>query len=275
MPSEFGAQLPALAAVLAIADEACALVLSMLKHPLKHRQKSDDSPVTVIDEAVDALLTTRLRALFPPAAWLSEETKDNAERLSAAWLWVVDPIDGTKSLLAGEPEFCVSIALVRSGVGPLLAVVANPMTAERFVAEKGHGARDETDSPLHVRPTFDRNAMIFLASRTDLGQGQWATVWPPAALRPMGSLAYKMALVAAGKADGHATLGPRSEWDAAAGALLIAEAGGQVADIAGDPLRFNQPVPLFNGLVVASATAFSAVMAAAVAQKQLQRHRSQ
>lgn len=258
--------LPRLDAVVAVAEAACELTRQMVCAPLQRRQKDDDSPVTAIDEAVDAYLHAHLRPLLPQAAWLSEETKDQPERLTARWLWIVDPIDGTRSLLAGEPEYCVSIALVDCQQGPQLAVVANPSTGDIFRAQAGHGAYDRHDRKLAVRANWNPAAAAFLASRSDVRKGMWRQRWPEGALRPVGGLAWKMALVAAGFADGHATIGPRSEWDAAAGALLVAEAGGACSDLAGRPLRYNQPAPHYQGCVVASAAAFAAMLAAAQAE---------
>ncbi|MBM4344306.1 MAG: 3'(2'),5'-bisphosphate nucleotidase CysQ [Deltaproteobacteria bacterium] len=265
MPHESPAP-PTLEAVVAVAQGACELTRCLVRSPLQRRQKDDDSPVTVVDEAVDAYLHAHLRPLFASAAWLSEETKDRPERLGAHWLWIVDPIDGTRSLLAGEPEYCVSIALVECAFGPRLAVVANPSTGDVFRAEAGGGAFDQRDHPMRVRPRWNPTEATFLASRTDAAQGLWRERWASGTVRPMGGLAWKMAMVAAGKADGHATLGPRSEWDAAAGALLVAEAGGRCCDLAGRPLRYNQAVPHYRGCVVASAAAFDAMLAAAQAE---------
>ncbi len=238
----------------------------LLCAPLDSRSKADDSPVTAIDEAVDAYLHAHLRPLMPAAAWLSEETKDQPDRLNARWRWLVDPIDGSRSLLAGLPEFCVSIALVDCLSGPQLAVVANPSTGDVYRAQAGSGAFDQQDRALRVRPNWQAESATFLASRSDVAKGMWRDQWPTGTLQPMGGLAWKMAQVAAGAADGHATIGPRSEWDAAGGALLVTEAGGRCSDLAGQALRYNQPTPHYQGCVVASEAAFATLLAAAQAE---------
>lgn len=254
MPPE--ARLPPLSAVAELTEAACQLVRAMLQRPVGKRQKSDESPVTEIDMAVDAFLHRELLGLMPLSGWLSEETADRPDRLQQDWVWVVDPIDGTRSLLAGEPEFVVSVALVGPDGLPQLAVVANPSTGEVFSAEHGKGARDRDGQLLRAKLAFDPQDWCMLVSRNEVAAGLWRDCVPVANQRPMGSLAYKMALVAAGAYDGHATNGPRSEWDAAAGALLISEAGGICSDAHGRPLRFNRPRPRFDGCVAASTPAY-------------------
>jgi len=262
------AEVPSPARVAEVAEAAAAIVRSMAAGPLDARTKADESPVTAIDLAVDRHLREALRALCPSAGWLSEETADSRVRLERELVWIVDPIDGTRSLIAGLPEYSVSIALVRSGTGPVVAVVANPVTGDTFTAERGAGAFDRSGRRLRTR-AFDPAAPRLLASRTDLRGGLWRDACPATWLTPMGSLAWKMALVAAGRFDGHVTPLPRNEWDAAAGALLVAEAGGRSSDGAGGPLTFNRADPSWSGFAVASEAAWPVVCAvgAKVAQR--------
>ena len=131
--------LPSLAAIAEVVDGACQLVRELLAQPWSQQAKTDASPVTSIDLAVDAWLHQHLRPLAPDAGWLSEETADDATRLDCGRLWLVDPIDGTRSLVAGLPEFCVSVALWERGVGPRLAVIGNPSTGEQWRAGVGEG----------------------------------------------------------------------------------------------------------------------------------------
>lgn len=264
-------ELPSLAAVLGVVEAACELVLDLLRNPIDGWEKTDDSPVTSIDIAVDRFLHAHLRALMPEAGWLSEETADDAGRLAFQHLWVVDPIDGTRSLLAGRPEFCVSAALVRTGEGPLLGVIANPMTGERFTARLGHGSHDGEGRRLQVAGQRAADDLRVLVSRSDVAKGLWQGLLDDALVRPIGSLAYKMALVATGSYDGHATPTARSEWDAAAGALILAEAGGLATDLRGEPLRFNQPDPTYQGMVVASAASHGRMLELARLSAQLRR----
>lgn len=244
--------LPDLRAVVEVVEGASRLVLELLRDPIRDWAKGDASPVTSIDIAVDRFLYKQLRPLLPGAGWLSEETADNMERLNYRYLWVVDPIDGTRALIAGQPEFCVSVGLVETGVGPLLGIIANPSTGELFYGVKGRGAFDREGARLRVKREWHLDTAKVLVSRSDLARGLWRGLHDEQHLQPLGSLAYKMALVAQGRFDGHATPAPRSEWDAAAGMLLLSEAGGIATDAHGRTLRFNQRKPLYDGVVVAS-----------------------
>jgi myo-inositol-1(or 4)-monophosphatase len=248
--------LPDLRAVVAVVEGASQLVLELLRDPIRDWAKGDASPVTSIDIAVDRFLYKQLRPLLPGAGWLSEETADNMERLNYRYLWVVDPIDGTRALIAGQPEFCVSVGLVETGVGPLLGIIANPSTGELYYGVKGRGAFDREGARLRVKRDWHPETAKVLVSRSDLARGLWHGLHDERQLHPSGSLAYKMALVAQGRFDGHATPAPRSEWDAAAGMLLLSEAGGVATDAHGRPLRFNQRKPLYDGVVVASQSAY-------------------
>ena len=248
--------LPDLRAVVAVVEGASQLVLELLRDPIRDWAKGDASPVTSIDIAVDRFLYKQLRPLLPGAGWLSEETADNMERLNYRYLWVVDPIDGTRALIAGQPEFCVSVGLVETGVGPLLGIIANPSTGELYYGVKGRGAFDREGARLRVKREWHPETAKVLVSRSDLARGLWRGLHDERHLQPSGSLAYKMALVAQGRFDGHATPAPRSEWDAAAGMLLLSEAGGVATDAHGRPLRFNQRKPLYDGVVVASQVAY-------------------
>ena len=101
--------------------------------------KHGGSPVTAADLAVDRYLGERLRAAFPAAGWLSEETADDPARLEKTSLLVVDPIDGTRAFLTGDPRWAVSIALVEAG-RPIAGVVHAPALGQTYAAAVGGGA---------------------------------------------------------------------------------------------------------------------------------------
>ncbi len=250
--SSAGLDLDALTqATCAIVEEGVALVRSMLLQPVTDWAKADRSPVTEIDLAVDALLFGKLRALLP-AAWLSEETADDPVRLESPLVWVVDPIDGTRSLIEQTNEFCISVALVEDG-RPILGVVANPQTGERYFGWRGGGAWDGQGNPLVIAQPRPDEALRLLVSSTELKKGLWTGLSEQIQVRAISSLAYKMALVASGTVDATLTPWPRSEWDAAAGDLLVELAGGASSDIRGEPLRYNRAATTFDGIACGGA----------------------
>jgi myo-inositol-1(or 4)-monophosphatase len=211
--------------------------------------KGRDNPVTSADLEADAALREHLSRTFPDYGWLSEETADNAARLSRRRVWIVDPLDGTKEFIKGIPEFVVAIALAEDGV-PVLGVTYNPIKREMFWAARGAGCYLD-DIPVHVTAAAGLAGSVVLASRSETARGEWGAYQDKIVSHPIGSVAYKVALVAAGKADGTFTATPKSEWDVASGAALIAEAGGVMTDIHGDPIRFNRKQVKLDGFIAA------------------------
>src|SRR6201997_1999866 len=119
--------------------QAGALALSLFRTELKNWTKGTSSPVSEADIAVNELISKRLRSVTPDYGWLSEESADDQQRLGKPWVWIVDPIDGTRGYLAGREDWCVSAALVREDV-PVLAAVFAPASDEFFFARRGQGA---------------------------------------------------------------------------------------------------------------------------------------
>lgn len=237
--------------------EAGAAVERIAAEGYETARKARGSPVTEADLEANRILHERLLGAFPGDGWLSEETRDDPGRLKCRRVWVVDPIDGTKEFIKGLPEYAVSVALVGDGEG-IFGAVYNPRTDEYFSAAKGEGAKLNGETIRADRPLPEMPAI--LASRTEIGRGEWKAFEPFAEVKPVGSIAYKLALIAAGRADGTFSLGPKNEWDIAAGVVLVREAGGRVMDRAGEAARFNNEDPKVNGIVAATASGEDAVL---------------
>lgn len=201
--------------------------------------------VTEADLAVDAVLRQSL--LRPGEGWLSEETPDSPARLGCRRVWVVDPLDGTNEFVEGLPEFAVSVGLVEDGE-PVLGGVCNPATGETVLGGVGLGVR-LNGQPVGVRATSRLENAEILASRSEVKRGEWDRYHGASfRLRPMGSVAWKLALVAAGRADATWTLCPKHEWDVAGGVALVKAGGGTVRLLDGEAPVFNRPQALFPGL---------------------------
>jgi myo-inositol-1(or 4)-monophosphatase len=224
-----------------IAEAAGALIRDARAEPLDITEKAGAGPVTRADRAADAFLRERLLDLYD-CGWLSEETADAPERLVAEHVWVVDPLDGTKEFLLGLPEFAVSVALVRAG-RPVLAVVHEPANGTTCTAARGAGAF------AGGRRARVREGRRLLASRAEFARGEFEAFRADWQVRPLGSIALKLARVAAGRAAATLSRGPKHEWDVCAGTLLVEEAGGTVTDLAGAVLAFNRPDPRIDGIV--------------------------
>lgn len=203
--------------------------------------KERGDPLTEADLAVDGVL----RQMLPRSGegWLSEETGDDRERLSCARVWVVDPIDGTQNFIDGVPEWCVSIGLVEDGI-PVAGGILNPATGETVLGGSGFGVTLNGEVVSASRRRRGLAGAHVLASRSETQRGEWERYADaPFAVRPCGSVAYKMGLVAAGLADATWTLNPKNEWDVAAGAALVRAAGGTVLHADGSEPAFNSPDP--------------------------------
>ncbi len=212
--------------------------------------KGHDNPVTTADLEADHAIREILSRSFPDYGWLSEESADSAERLSRRRVWIVDPLDGTKEFINRIPEFCVAIALAERGE-PVLGVTYNPVTREMYWAARGMGCH-LNDRPVRVTRTRSLRRAKILASRSEVARGEWDALGGTLRASPTGSVAYKLALVAGGAGDATFTRSPKNEWDIAAGAALIIEAGGIITDLRGRPLRFNRRRTLCAGLLASN-----------------------
>src|ERR1700677_3966426 len=190
--------------------------------------KAGHDPVTAADRAVDAVLRQNL--LRAGEGWLSEETIDDFSRLDKQRVWVVDPLDGTREFVKGIPEFCVSIGFVENGRA-VAGGIYNPATRETFLGSVDSGVTyNGKPAGPSQRQTLD--GAVILASRSEVKRGEWKPFENASfTIRPMGSVAYKLALVSAGLADITFTLTPKNEWDVVAGAALVRSVGGFVSTL--------------------------------------------
>jgi len=218
--------------------------------------KTGGEPVTRADRAVDAALRGTL--LRPGEGWLSEETEDDPVRLGCARVWVVDPIDGTRQLVDGIPEWCVSVALVVDGE-PIAGGTLNPLAGETFLGHRDSGAF-LNDVPVRVAARTALAGAEILASRSEAGRGEWERFRAaPFRVRAVGSVAYKLSLVAAGRADATFSLVPKHEWDVAAGVALVRSAGGSVRFVGGAVHGFNGPSARVPGMIAGPAPLAAAI----------------
>ena len=208
--------------------------------------KAGHDPVTEADKAVDAVLRQEL--LRNGEGWLSEESVDDLSRLEKKRVWIVDPLDGTREFVAGIPEFCVSVAMVEDGT-PAAGGICNPATNEIFMGSLDSGVT-YNGTPARASQRTSLEGALVLASRSETKRGEWQRFQKTALnIRPMGSVAYKLALVSVGLADATFTLTPKHEWDIAGGAALVASGGGFVSTLQNSALRCNNKSPLLSGLV--------------------------
>ena len=189
------------------------------------KMKGVDNPVTIADNEADQYLCNFLMGEFPNDGWLSEETVDTEERLNRDRVWIVDPLDGTKEFIEGIPHFAVSIGFVYKGE-PVVGVIYNPATDEMFSSQKGKGVYLNGNKVIASQKNHLIDSSITV-SRSEFKRNEWEPfINDFKSINPIGSVAYKLALVSAGEYEIFATIAPKNEWDICAGDCLISEAGG-------------------------------------------------
>ena len=189
------------------------------------KMKGVDNPVTIADNEADQYLCNFLMGEFPNDGWLSEETVDTEERLNRDRVWIVDPLDGTKEFIEGIPHFAVSIGFVYKGE-PVVGVIYNPATDEMFSSQKGKGVYLNGNKVIASQKNHLIDSSITV-SRSEFKRNEWEPFSNDfKSIKPIGSVAYKLALVSAGEYEIFATIAPKNEWDICAGDCLISEAGG-------------------------------------------------
>lgn len=237
--------------VTALAREAGHAILGVYASSFTVTEKDDRSPLTEADLQSERLILAGLRRLAPEIPVLSEESAQApyAKRAAWDWLWVVDPLDGTKEFVQRNGEFTVNIALIHQQ-RPVLGVVHAPVLERDYYAGEGIGAfRSDAAAagrPIHVVPRGQGPVRV-VGSRSHRGSsldGFLAQVGSHEFVEVGSSL--KMCLVAEGLADVYPRLGPTSEWDTAAGQCVAEQAGAQVLRLDGQPLSYNKGDDVLN-----------------------------
>jgi myo-inositol-1(or 4)-monophosphatase len=231
------------------AKEAGSIIMRLFKGKFDVHEKSKNNPVTSADLAANRKIREIILGRFPEDGWLSEEDKDSARRLSLSRVWVVDPIDGTREFIEGVPQFAVSIGFVVEG-SPKVAVVYNPAEDRFYQAAAGQGAY-LNNRLIHVSPRNDIDGALLLVSRSE-PQRKFQVFVDRCEIKPVGSIAFRLAKVAGGDGDGTLTFRSIREWDICAGVLMVQEAGGKVVDGNGHGLLFNRPEARHRGVVAAN-----------------------
>jgi len=207
-------------------------------------------PVTEADLEINKMLCAELTSSRPDYGWLSEESEDSTNRLSCERVFIIDPIDGTRSFINGSTTFAHSLAVADHGE-ITVAVVYLPLLDKTYVARRGHGAYLNGERINCATVEHIESARV-LAAKSQMNPDLWKGGVPPFDRHFRSSLAYRMCLVADGEFNAMLTLRDAWEWDIAAGVLMCQESGAVVSDRLRAPLRFNNAHPQTAGVIAAA-----------------------
>ncbi len=266
VPERFAPRLAeGLAVARAVAWQASDLLLSYYEAGVDldiQEKGGEEGSVTAADLAADRLILAALQSHFGLAefAYLSEETEDDPRRLGMDWVWIVDPLDGTKDFIRRTGEFAVHIGLAWQG-RPVVGVVACPAQGVVYGAACGQGAWGETRGgdrqPLRVSAvaTLAGSRAVVTRSHRNAGLDRLLAALPEVQQQNIGSIGGKLAAIATGRAEIYVSVGDRSapkDWDYCAPAVVLMEAGGMLTFGDGSPLRYNRPEVVQWGTVLGS-----------------------
>lgn len=234
--------------------EAGPIALKTFRGTIRSWTKGHSSPVSEADIAVDNFLRERLwRADY---GWLSEESVDDRARLSSERLFIVDPIDGTRSYLAGRPDWSIVAAVVEKG-RPVAAAIYVPVDDDLYLAASGRGAT-RNGKPITASDGIGLAKARIAGPKKVLER---LTIIDPATIQEpkIHSLALRMTRVAEGRIDAGFASVNAHDWDLAAADLLVHEAGGVMTNFAGETLVYNLHDPV-HGAILAAGQARHAAM---------------
>ncbi len=205
--------------------------------------KEDNTPVTIADRMINDTVIERIRAEYPEHGVVGEEA--SVDRPDAKYQWVCDPIDGTIPYMLGIPTNVFALALCEEG-RPIVAIVGDPYLERTYTATLGGGAFCN-ERRLSVSETTEmRGSFMNVSGRSSGDAARGAAIYydlEKAGVRQLhhNSMVYEVIQVASGMFDG-AIFTKSTPWDAAAGVLLVTEAGGRVSDVYGRDQRYDCPI---------------------------------
>lgn len=250
--------------VLSVGDS----ILDIYKSDFQIRDKGGNDPVTEADLFASEFLFEKISKRFPTHGFLSEEKMDTDSRLGKEWVWILDPIDGTREFVKKNDQFALSLGLVRNGEA-IWGIIFNPATGEFFSKGK-HSFFAKLQAPYSTEENFRtlvvssssilhplqedkelKKKPILLVSVSEMKEGLFSDpFWNDAfEIRSMGSIAYKLGLLSAGFIDLIVSLKPKNEWDICGGISLLDEEHFTFFPLKDKPYFFNQKNTLSFGLV--------------------------
>lgn len=227
---------------LEIAKEATEEILKIYKkQDYEIERKEDDTPLTIADNCSHDVLVKRISEVYPSHGILSEEGRKKGKD-DHEYLWILDPLDGTREFIRENDEFSINIALIKNQ-RPVMGLIYMPVSKECVYAIKGGGTYevflDQTPKRLHVSNRLDKLKLI--RSRNDVSRAVYRLCEEQriSTILKMGS-SFKAALIARGEAEIHYSDGPTCEWDIAPMDIIVQEAGGIFKNLRDEEILYNR-----------------------------------
>lgn len=231
--------------------------LAMSRAGFRRWLKPDGTPVTQADLTADAILREHLGEALPDAGWQSEESA--AAPPAQGRYWLADPIDGTASFARGDSGWCVAVALIENH-RPVLAAIYAPAMDMLWLAGAGRGAF-RNGAPILASTRERLEGARLIANSSTLAPERWARPFPPVERASLHAMQLRLCFVGEARQDATIAIGPKQDWDLAAGDLIVSEAGGRVSDLQGQPLRYGIAGMARSGLVAAGAGLHAEIIA--------------
>ncbi|MAZ46835.1 MAG: hypothetical protein CMM98_04590 [Rickettsiales bacterium] len=229
--------------------EAGKIALELQKK-IEVKYKAKNQPVTNADIEINNFLLDFLKKKTPTFGWLSEESLDDRSRFESDFFWCLDPIDGTRSYIIGKPEYTISLALIKK-FKPIFGIVYNPITKEYFHAQENKGAFcNNIKIKVNSKKKFELCSLA--VSNSEINILKSYNFFNNKIIKKIGSIAYKIALVAKGKIDVAMSLTKKNDWDLAAADLLIKEARGTIMETNGKKIIYNTQDLNINSVMAAN-----------------------
>jgi 3'(2'), 5'-bisphosphate nucleotidase len=254
-----------------LARAAGAVLLEHYYSPFLVEQKvnalDEIEEVTAADREANELIVTSLQKEFPADGILAEESTDSEHRLEKDRVWLIDPMDGTKNFIARDGDFAVQIGLAVGGES-VVGVVYQPVRGILYRAARDGGAWMESEARIAVRMWVSKQTepgeMILASSRSHPSprMGRIVSAFGFKDEMRRGSVGVKVGLIAEQQADLYIHLSPSTkQWDTCAPEVILAEAGGRLTDLFGQPLRYNGlRIDNRNGIVATNGAAHDMVI---------------
>lgn len=231
-----------------VVSAAGQLAMGFFKSDNEVWMKPGDSPVSQADLSVNDYLQKHLLAARPDYGWLSEETEDDGSRFERQRVFMIDPIDGTRGFIKGLDQWCISVAIIEAG-RPVAGILECPALAQTFTATATNNSAVNGD-----KIAVSDSVKITSATGSRKINETLATSHSPEieTVPFIPSLAYRIALVAAGKIDLALARPGAHDWDLAAVDLILANAGGKLVDLQGRELRYDRQNLRHESLIACS-----------------------